>query len=154
MFWQIYCHIYREVNQTEDEPYEYEVIESDKTSGITMIDDEGKGNGGKRTGPRRGTTPRPPKGKSMEEVLAILQHLHETEQLTAEQAQIWLREIGLMFKFIKDDKEFCAYVKDDNYNEEEKLAEYKKIQAKYRRSLKKRNDFEQVERFKQLIKDV
>ena len=153
MFWQIYCHIYREVNQTEDEPYEYEVIESDKTSGITMIDDEGKGNGGKRTGPRRGTTPRPPKGKSMEEVLAILQHLHETEQLTAEQAQIWLREIGLMFKFIKDDKEFCAYVKDDNYNEEEKLAEYKKIQAKYRRSLKKRNDFEQVERFKQLIKD-
>src|SRR3712207_9183772 len=31
MLWQIYCHIYREVNQqTEDEPYEYEVIDSDE----------------------------------------------------------------------------------------------------------------------------
>ena len=87
----------------------------------------------------------------MEEVLAILQSLHDTEQLTAEQAQIWLKEIGLMFDFIKKDEQFCAFAKDDNYTEDEKLAEYKKVQARYRRSLKNRTDFPQVELFKQMI---
>lgn len=154
MFWQIYCHIYREVTkQTEDEPYEYEVIDSDEEPGITLADGEGDGNGGngRRRGSGGGSGPQPPKGKSMDEVLAILQRLHETEQLTAEQAQIWLREIGLMFEFIKGDSEFCAFAKDDNYTEDEKLAEYKKVQSKYRRSLKNRPDFAQVERFKQMI---
>ena len=155
MFWQIYCHIYREVNQqTEDEPYEYEVIDSDEEPGITLVDDDGSGNGGGgHRGPRGGSGSQPPKGKSMDEVLAILQRLHETEQLTAEQAQIWLREIGLMFDYIKSDSEFCAFAKDDNYSEDEKLAEYKKVQGRYRRSLKNRPDFAQVERFKQMIAD-
>ena len=75
----------------------------------------------------------------------------EIAGLTAEQAQVWLREIGLMFEFIKGDSEFCAFAKDENYTEDEKLTEYKKVQAKYRRSLKNRPDFAQVERFKQLI---
>ena len=100
-----------------------------------------------------GPGPQPPKGKSMDEVLVILQRLHETEQLTAEQAQIWLREIGLMFEYIKSDSEFCAFAKDDNYSEDEKLAEYKKVQGRYRRSLKNRPDFGQVARFKQMIAD-
>ena len=153
MFWQIYCHIYREViAQTEDEPYEYEVIDSDEEPGIILIDSEGEATGaGGRRGSRGGSGPQPPKGKSMDEVLAILQRLHDSEQLTAEQAQIWLREIGLMFEYIKCDSEFCAFAKDENYTEDEKLTEYKKIQAKYRRSLKNRPDFAQVERFKQMI---
>lgn len=152
MFWQIYCHIYREVTkQTGDEPYEYEVIDSDEEPGITLVDGEGEGNGGGHGGSRGGSGPQPPKGKSMDEVLAILQRLHETEQLTAEQAQIWLREIGLMFEYIKNDSEFCAFAKDDNYSEDEKLAEYKKVQGRYRRSLKNRPDFAQVERFKHMI---
>lgn len=153
MFWQIFCHIYREVNpQTEDAPYEYEVIDSNEKPGITLADDNGRGNGGGgHRGPRGGSGPQPPKGKSMDEVLAILQRLHDTEQLTAEQAQIWLREIGLMFECIKEDSQFCAFAKDENYTEEEKLAEYKKVQGRYRRSLKNRPDFAQVERFKQMI---
>lgn len=152
-FWQIYCHIYREISkQTAEEPYEYEVIDSEEEPGITLVDGEGSGNGehgGHR--PRGGSGSQSSKGKSMDEVLAILQRLHETEQLTAEQAQIWLREIGLMFEYIKKDSQFCAFVKDDNYTEEEKLVEYKKVQGRYRRSLKNRTDFAQVERFKQMI---
>lgn len=153
MFWQIFCHIYREVNpKTEDAPYEYEVIDSNEEPGITLVDDNGSGNGGGgHRGPRGGSGPQPPKGKSMDEVLAILQRLHETEQLTAKHAQIWLREIGLMFEYIKEDDKFCAFAKDENYTEEEKLAEYKKVQGRYRRSLKNRPDFAQVERFKQMI---
>ena len=152
MFWQIYCHIYREVTyQTEDEPYEYEVIDSDEEPGIILVEGEGEGSGRGHGGSRGGSGPQPPKGKSMDEVLAILQRLHDTEQLTAEQAQIWLKEIGLMFGFIKEDEQFCAFAKDDNYTEEEKLAEYKKVQGKYRRSLKNRTDFPQVEQFKQMI---
>ena len=152
MFWQIYCHIYREVTyQTEDEPYEYEVIDSDEEPGIILVEGEGEGGGRGHGGSRGGSGPQPPKGKSMDEVLAILQRLHDTEQLTAEQAQIWLKEIGLMFDFIKEDEQFCAFAKDDNYTEEEKLAEYKKVQGKYRRGLKNRTDFPQVEQFKQMM---
>ena len=152
MFWQVYCHIYREVTyQTEDEPYEYEVIDSDEEPGIILVEGEGEGGGRGHGGSRGGSGPQPPKGKSMDEVLAILQRLHDTEQLTAEQAQIWLKEIGLMFDFIKEDEQFCAFAKDDNYTEEEKLAEYKKVQGKYRRGLKNRTDFPQVEQFKQMI---
>jgi len=152
MFWQIYCHIYHEVNyQTENEPYEYEVIDSDEEPGIILVEGEGEGGRGGHGGSRGGSGPQPPKGKSMDEVLAILQKLHDTEQLTAEQAQVWLKEIGLMFDFIKNDEQFCAFAKDDNYTEEEKLSEYKKVQGRYRRSLKNRTDFPQVERFKQMI---
>ncbi len=152
-FWQIYCHIYREVSrQKVEEPYEYEVVDSDEAPGITLVDGENGGHGGHRGGGHRGSSgPQPPKGKSMDEVLSILQRLHDTEQLTAEQAQIWLREIGLMFEYIKDDSQFCAFAKDDNYSEDEKLVEYKKVQGRYRRSLKNRPDFVQVERFKQMI---
>lgn len=153
-FWAIYSHIFSEVNQnTDDKPYEYEVIDSDKEPGITLVEGDDETSGGrKRRRPRVGVA-QPPKGKSIEEVLEILHNLHEREEITAEQAQVWLREIGTMFDFIKSDADFCAFVADNNYTEDEKLAEYKKVQARYRRSLKNRNDFAQVERFKQLLKD-
>lgn len=154
MFWQIYCHIYREVaNRNIEEPYEFEVIDSDEEPGITLVDDDGNDGGGGGHGPRGGSGPQRPKGKSMEQVLAILQRLHESEQLSAEQAQLWLKEIGLMFQYIKADQEFCAYAKDDNYTEDEKFVEYKKVQSRYRRSLRIRTDFVQVERFKQMLID-
>src|SRR3712207_9485037 len=77
------------------EPYEYEVIDSDEEPGITLVDDDGSGNGGGgHRGPHGGAGPQPPKGKSMDEVLAILQRLHETEQLTAKQARSEERRVG------------------------------------------------------------
>ena len=153
MFWQIYCYIYREItSQNIEGPYEFEVTDSEEEPGITLVDDDGSG-GGSRPGPRGGTQPQHPKGKSMERVLEILQNLHEKEELTAQQAQIWLKEIGLLFQYVKNDLQFCAYAKDDNYSEDEKFAEYKKVQSRYRRSLKNRTDFVQVERFKQMLID-
>lgn len=155
MFWQIYCNIYKGVaNQNIEEPYEFEVIDSNEEPGITLVDDDGNGGGGGgRPRPHGGSRPQRPKGKSLEEVLSILQDLHDREELTALQAQIWLKEIGLLFQYIKDDQDFCAYAKDDNYSEEEKFAEYKKVQSRYRRSLKNRTDFVQVERFKKMLTD-
>ena len=148
-FWQVYCNIYREVaNRNIEEPYEFEVIDSDEEPGISLVDDDGSGGGGGKPGPRGGSGSQRPKGKSMEQVLAILQKLHESAQLSAEQAQLWL-----MFQYIKADQEFCAYAKDDNYTEDEKFVEYKKVQSRYRRSLKTRTDFVQVERFKQMLND-
>ncbi len=154
MFWQIFCHIYREVaNRNIEEPYEFEVTDSDEEPGITLVDNDGDDGGGGRPDPHGGSSPQRPKGKSMEQVLAILQRLHDTEQMSAEQAQLWLKEIGLMFQYIKADQDFCAYAKDDNYSEDEKFAEYKKIQSRYRRGLRTRTDFVQVERFKQMLSD-
>ena len=154
MFWQIYCHIFREVaNRNIEEPYEFEVIDSDEEPGITLVDADGSGGGGGHGGHHGGSGSQRPKGKSMEQVLDILQRLHESEKMSAEQAQLWLKEIGLMFQYIKADQEFCAYAQDDNYTEDEKFGEYKKVQARYRRSLRTRTDFVQVERFKQMLID-
>ena len=90
----------------------------------------------------------------MEEILKILKKLNNEEAISAKQAQIWLREIGLMFQFMKQDEEFCAFIKDDNFSDEEKFAQYKKLQAKYRRSLAKmRPEFELIEEFKQMLND-
>ncbi len=152
-FWQVYCNIYSGVNHVlVDDPYEYEVIDSDEKPGITLVDGEEEGNGpGGHGGSRGGSSSQPPKGKSMDQVLVILQRLHEKEELTAKQAQIWLREIGLMFEYIKGDSDFYAFAKDENYTEEEKLEKYKVAQRKYRRGLKKRTDFAQVERFIQML---
>ena len=150
-FWQIYCHIYRNITKQDEDVFEYEVIDSDEAPGITLVDDDGDNGSGGRARTRGISNSHQPKGKSMEQVLNILQRLHETEQLTATQAQIWLKEIGVMFQYIMNDQQFCAYAKDENYSEDEKLAEYKKVQAKYRRSLKNRTDFVQVEKFKEMI---
>lgn len=152
-FWAIYCHLYRQVTRKDDDAYEYEVVDSDELPGITMTEDEEKETGGHGGGHRGPTSPTTPKAKSIEEVLQILQRMNEKERIKAQLARIWLREIGLMFQHIKADEQFIAYVKDPNYSEEDKLEEYRKIQNKYRRGLRNRPNFEQVEMFKQLLND-
>lgn len=151
-FWLIYCHIYRSCLKKEDESYEYEVADSDELPGITMTEDEEEGERGGRGGSHSGPSkPFSPKAKSIEEILQILQRLNEKEQIKASLAKLWLQEIGLMFQTIKDDEEFVAYIKDSNYSDEEKQAEYKIRQDRYRRGLRRRPDFEQVELFKQML---
>ena len=154
-FWQIYCYIYLNCTKKEDESYEYEVVDSDELPGITMTEDDetekGGGKGGRHGGPSK---PFSPKAKSIEEILQILQRLNEMEQIKAGLARLWLEEIGLMFQEIKSDEEFIAYIKDANYSDDEKQAEYKKKQDKYRRGLlRRRPDFEQAELFKQMLND-
>jgi len=151
-FWLIYCHIYRSCLKKGDESYEYEVVDSDELPGITMTEDDEEGErGGRRGGHQGPSKPFTPKAKSIEEILLILQRLNEKEQIKASLARIWLREIGLMFQAIKDDEEFVAYIKDSNYSDEEKQAEYKIRQDRYRRGLRRRPDFEQVELFRQML---
>ena len=154
-FWNRFCNIYKDAARIEeDDVYEFEVIDSDKDPGITITDDNDSGGGRGGNGPR---LPRirtsNPKGKSMEEVLEILKELNDQERLTAQQAQVWLKEIGKMFQFIRSNEEFCALVRDGNYSEGEKLSEYKKVQARYSRSLRNRTDIELVEQFRQMLTD-
>ena len=153
-FWAIYCHIYRQVTKSDETIYEYEVVDSDELPGITMTEDDDDEGGGHTGGGRGGlVVPAAPKAKSIEEVLRILQQLNEKERIKAQLARIWLREIGLMFDTIRADEAFIAYVKDANYSDDDKLQEYKKRQDKYRRGLRNRPDFAQVELFKQMLND-
>lgn len=153
-FWAIYCHVYRQVTKSDEKIYEYDVVDSDELPGITMTEDD-EDEGGEHPGGRRGgiVVPTSPKAKSIEEVLRILQQLNEREQIKAELARIWLKEIGLMFDTIRKDEAFIAYIKDANYSDEDKLQEYKKKQDRYRRGLRNRPDFAQVELFKQMLND-
>jgi len=154
-FWNKFCNIYRDATRTEEESgYEYVVVDSDELPGITLTDDSEEGeDGGSRRGHHRGESSSSPKGKSMDQVLSILQSLHDREQITAMQAQLWLKEIGLMFQYIKRDEQLCAILRDENYSDEEKLSEYKRVQSRYRRGLRNRADFELVEQFKQMLTD-
>lgn len=151
-FWLIYCHIYRSCTKKDDETYKYVVVDSDELPGITMTEDDeeesGGGNGGSHGGPSK---PFSPKAKSIEEILQILQRLNEKEQIKASLARLWLKEIGLMFQEFKKDEEFVAFIKDANYTEEDKMEMYTFKQNKYRRGLRRRPDFEQVELFRQML---
>ncbi len=153
-FWAIYCNIYRYVTKNDIEYYSYVVEDSDELPGITMTeDDEEEENGGHGGGHHRPVVPTTPKAKSIEEVLRILGLLNEKEQINAELARIWLKEIGAMFDHIRADEEFIAYIKDSNYTYEDKQIEYKKRQDRYRRGLRNSPDFSRVELFKQMLND-
>ena len=153
-FWAIYCHIYRQVTKNDEKIYEYDVVDSDELPGITMTEDDDDDDIGHGGGGRGGiVVPTSPKAKSIEEVLRILRQLNEKEEIKAYLARIWLKEIGIMFDYIKSDEAFIAYIKDSNYSDEDKQQEYKKRQDKYRRGLRNRPDFAQVELFKQMLND-
>lgn len=156
-FWYLYRNIYREVTKKANgESYTYVVIDSEDEPFIVPTGDDEPGKEGGKGGGRRGghTRPPKPKEKSMEEILKILKKLNNEEALSAQQAQIWLREIGLMFQYMKNDEPFIAYIKDEQFSDEEKYSKYKTLQAKYRRSLKNtRPDFELLEQFKEMLKD-
>lgn len=153
-FWHRFCNIYKDAIKKEDgEVYEYEVVDSDELPGITMVDDDPElPTGGKHHSPRRPVIKKK-KLKTIEQILQILKRKNEEEEISAQLAQIWLKEIGLMYQdFIKDEK-LCAFLKDIQFSRDEKIAEYHKAQNKYGRGLKKRADFLDVEHFRKLLKD-
>lgn len=156
-FWSIYCKIYRDATKKpKDDKWVYEVVESDEHPGISLIEDTDPDvpeDGGGPKGPVGPSSPTKPKGKSLEQILAILGELNAAEQITAQQAQLWLKEIGLMFQDLKEDEALCAYLKDKMFSDENKFAEYKKAQNRYRLKLNKRKDFVLLEEFKKMLKD-
>ena len=155
-FWRKYCSIYRNATKKEgDKGYVYGVLESDEVPGFTLIEDDGKDDtpGGKK-GPKDGPSKLPStKGKSMEQVIEILDRLNAEEHMTAMQAKIWLEEIGKMFQFIAEQKGVKALLLDDKVSDEDKLEKYKKHQQAYSRRLKKRTDFVQCDRFRSMLED-
>jgi len=159
-FWQIYCRIYKDVTKKprNDGSFEYEIIDSSEIPGITLVEDDGEDEPGKdpKKHPRGHSVIVKPKGKSMDEVLAILKRLNEQEGISAQQAQIWLKEIGVMFQWMMQDTTFCAYLLDDHFSDEEKFAQYKKQQGKYKLAKltsTARPDFVELDRFKKMIND-
>lgn len=151
-FWQKYCNIYRSLAKKNEKHYEFEVVDSDELPGITMTDDEDEeeegGHGGGGFGGPAGSTP---KGKTIDQVLAILKRMNDAEALTAQQALIWLKEIGLMFQTIQKDEDFITYIKDANFTEEQKLEYYVKLQNRYRRRRKNEPDFVLGDKFKTML---
>lgn len=157
-FWQIYCAIFRDATKKpKGDSYAFEVVDVDELPGITMIEDDGDGDDdtSKRSKRRAGEAqPERPKGKSMEQVLEILKALNAREQLTAQMAQLWLKEIGIMFKYLKEDEELLAFLKDDFFDKEQKLKEYQRKLSKYRRTvLRNRTDIVNLELFLKMLKD-
>lgn len=154
-FWVYYCNVFSLVTRVDGgEVYEFTVVDSNEPPSIIVVDDDnsgGRGNGG-HTGPKGSPRDNSPKGKSMEQVLAILKKLNDDEKLTAYLAQIYLKQIGLMFDFIKSDSDFMAIVKDKVFDDDKKLAEYEKQQFKYFLKIK-REGYAIADNFNKLMKD-
>lgn len=153
-FWQIFCRIYRDATRSDkEEGYCFEVIDSDEIPGITDVEDDGteETGGGKRK-KREGPTERKPKQMSMEQLIELLRQLNEQEGLRANEAQMWLKEIGVMFEWLHRKDKLCAVLRDDRTQEDEKQKEYLKFQNIYKLvELKKRDDFVKVDRFKKML---
>lgn len=152
-FWQIFCRIYHDVTRdTMEEGYSFDVTDSDEIPGITDVDsdDTDETDGGKPKDP----TEKKPKTRSMEQLLELLRQLNEQEQISAHEAQQWLKEIGVMFDWLSQKEKLCVVLRDDKTLDEEKLKEYQKQQNIYKLvELKKRKDFVKVDRFKKMLEE-
>lgn len=157
-FWLMFCRIYKEsAKKPKDEGYEYVVEDSDELPGMTLVDEEGDDNG-EKSGGRRGRKPKTesPKMVSIARLIEIIKQLNLREELSAQAAQLWLKEVGLMFQHLNRNGELRATITDNNFTDEEKIESYKKEQNKYVRTRlkqEKRPDFVQLDRFKQMLKD-
>ena len=153
-FWNIYCKIFQSLIVVDShDTVSIRVVDSDEVPGISLVEDGGEAPDPDKT-PRRGhrhNGPKKGKEKTVEDVLALLQKLNEAEHLSAQLAQIWLKEIGDMFKKLSEDNDLCTYLKDDNFPQEDKLRKYKIAQNRYyRQNLKNRQDIN-TERLKELL---
>ena len=151
-FWHKFCNIYRDATKAEDgKSYEYEVVDSDELPGITMEDEDPE----EHTGHHRKGMPKDKKKKlkTIEEIIQILKKKNDEEEMSAQQAQIWLKEIGLMYQEFSQDEKLCAFLKDDQFSEDEKKEQYHKAQNRYGRKVKNRGDFPNVEVFRKLLTD-
>lgn len=156
-FWSIYCKIYHDATKKQKDPkFVFQAVDTDELPGITLVEETDPGdpaNGTGKHGPFTPSKPTESKGKSLEQILAILRQLNAEEKLTAQQAQLWLKEIGLMFQNMKANEDLCAFLKDDNFKDDEKFKEYKKAQNAYRLKLNQRPDFVLVDEFKKMLSD-
>ena len=155
-FWSIYCMVYRDATKKQKDPkYVFQAVDTDELPGITLVEETepNEPGEGKKHGPFTPTKPTESKGKSLEQILAILRQLNAQEQLTAQQAQLWLKEIGLMFQDMKANEELCAVLKDKTFKDDEKFKEYKKAQNAYRLKLNQRPDFVLIDEFKKMLND-
>lgn len=153
-FWQIFCRIYRDATRsTKEEGYSFDVTDSDEIAGITDVDtDEDETESGGKRRPQDGPKEKKPKQKSMEQLLELLRQLNEQEQINAHEAQMWLKEIGVMYEWLHKKDKLCVVLRDDRTQEDEKQKEYQKHQNIYKLvELKKRSDFVKVDRFKKML---
>jgi hypothetical protein len=79
--------------------------------------------------------------------------LNNEEEVSAQCVQEWLKEIGLFFQSLNDDNQLTAYLKDQNFTEEQKANEFTKRLNVYCRKLKQRTDISDAERLVKLLKD-
>ena len=156
LFWHYYCNVYKDL--AKKNPHEgsiYEVVESDEPSGVLPKNDPVPPEPGTRPKISVDTEPKTPKEKSLDDILEILSKLNEQEAITARLAQVWLKEIGKMFQFIKENKKtnIQAVLLDDQFSDEQKFSNYVKLQNKYRRSLRNRPDLGDPALFEQMLED-
>ena len=158
-FWEIYCRIYRAFMQwwnanAPNRPLHPEVEGDDEIPGITVEeeapaidgeDDDDDQNGGE--GPAGG------KEKHRQDILAIIKAWNDAEQLTQDEVEKWLVEIGELFKWLAAQERFMAVIKDNVFTPDMKLAEYTKVLKVYKFLLNKRTDLVKVQLFKKLLED-
>lgn len=152
-FWQRYCNIYHNVvvTMTHVEGYTYDVVDSNELPGFTI--EEPPQTSTRRTSSHGSGTGRIRKEKSMGDIIDMLEKLNASEKLSALQAKLWLTEIGKMFESLMSIDDLCAYLRDDQFSQEEKLGKYVIAQNRYKRSLSRRTDLCAVDRLKKLLSD-
>ncbi len=158
-FWQFYTNIYAKVAPKKAEGYELEVIDSSEVPGITMVETSGTIVDPPYDGPRGPWKPRKTrlhetKGQTVDEIVKMLEALNTRELLSATQARIWLREIGVMFTHFKNDENLRASLLDELFPMEDKQKSFNAALRKYSKDiLPHRPDISNLDLFKALLKD-
>jgi type I restriction enzyme R subunit len=151
-FWHIYCRIFRDATKKtdNDDVFVIEPVDIDD-SGFTLVDEEPEeptSKGGKSKQQKIAEN----KSKTVGDLIKLIYKLNESEKISAQHVQEWLKEIGLFFQNINSDNDLTAYLKDNGFSEEDKKNKFHSALTKYCRQLKKRTDITDVERLVLLIK--
>lgn len=155
-FWEIYCRILRAFLKScgDGNSTLHPVIEAtDEIPGITISEEEedddnddepttGGGDGGGQThGPE----------KHKQDILEMIRHWNELEELSAETAHMWAHEIDKMFSTFRADSKLIAVLEDDTFTPDDKMKEYVKSLNRYKRGISRNEGFEKAESFKMLL---
>ena len=154
-FWLRFCNIYRDMVRMFTAggpgPIQPDVDVGDDVPGITVIDETPE--------PDEPEPPEPPPGddgdfkRHRRNVWDIILSWNEIEQLSAEEKNKWLAEVGRMFEWLRSQERFMAVIRDDRFSPDEKLAEYNKALVAYKFMLMRRSDLAKASLFKRMLDD-
>ena len=153
-FWLKFCNIYRDtvrqivVNGSGAIHPDIDV--GDDVPGITVVEDQPEDSDG---GDESSSENTDDFTRHRRNVWDIILSWNEVEQLSKNEKEMWLAEVGRMFEWLRTCASLMVMMGDDHFRPEQKLAEYRRLLVRYKFTLGRRADLVKASHFKKMLDD-